>query len=83
MNVNVEGMNMTKDTTKADLEAANREIRSVMDQNAILRQERDEAYQGGYRDALQAMDNVARIAQTQAGVITYLMGIISGGLKPR
>jgi flagellar biosynthesis/type III secretory pathway protein FliH len=71
------------DTTKADLAAANREVKSVMDQNAVLKKEAEEAYQQGYRDALQATDNLARINQTQAGMITYFMGIISGGLKHR
>ncbi|MEN6535672.1 MAG: hypothetical protein ABFD89_18555 [Bryobacteraceae bacterium] len=72
-----------KDTTKADLEAANREIRNVMDRNAELKKQADEAYQHGYRDALQALDNLARINQTQAGMMTYFMGIIAGGLKAR
>jgi hypothetical protein len=71
------------DTTKADLAAANREVRQVMDENAVLKKEIEEAYQNGYRDALQATDNLARINQTQAGMITYFMGIISGGLKSR
>lgn len=70
-----------RDTTKADLEAANREIRNVMDRNTELKKQADEAYQQGYRDALQATDNLARINQTQAGMITYFMGIIAGGLK--
>lgn len=70
-----------RDTTKADLAAANSEVRAVMDQNAVLRKEAAEAYQNGYRDALQATDNLARINQTQAGMITYFMGIVAGGLK--
>ncbi len=71
------------DSTKADLAAANREIRAVMDQNIALKKEAAEAYQNGYRDALQATDNLARINQTQAGMITYFMGMLSGGLKQR
>lgn len=67
---------------QADLAAANREIRALMDHNIVLKKEAEEAYQNGYRDALQATDNIARIAQTQAGMITYFMGIIAGGLKP-
>ena len=68
---------------KADLAAANEEIRNVMGHNAILKKEAEEAYENGYRDALQATDNLARINQTQAGMITYFMGIVAGGLKRR
>lgn len=68
---------------KADLAAANSEIRNVMDQNAALKQEAAESYQNGYRDALQATDNLARINQAQAGMITYFMGVVAGGLKPQ
>jgi hypothetical protein len=71
------------DTTKSDLAAANREIRAVMDTNVVLRKQAEEAYQSGYRDALQATDNLSRIIQTQAGMITYFMGIIAGGIKQR
>jgi hypothetical protein len=67
--------------TKADLAAANREVRHVMDQNAALKKEADEAYQNGYRDALQATDNLARICQTQAGMIVYFMQMLTSGLK--
>lgn len=77
---------MATDSTrglKASLAAANAEVRNVMDENTALRKERDEAYQHGYRDALQATDNLARINQTQAGMITYFMGIVAGGLKHR
>jgi len=68
---------------KADLAAANQEVRQVMNENIVLKKEAAEAYQSGYRDALQATDNLARINQTQAGMITYFMGIITGGLNPR
>lgn len=66
-----------RDTTKADLVAANKEVESVMAQNSVLRKERDDAYQNGYRDALQATDNLARINQTQAGMITYFMQMLA------
>lgn len=69
--------------TKADLHAANSEVRSLMEANRLLKQEAEGAYQNGYRDALQATDNLARINQTQAGMITYFMGILTGGLKAR
>jgi flagellar biosynthesis/type III secretory pathway protein FliH len=69
------------DTTKADLAAANREISAVMARNATLQKEADEAYQNGYRDALQAADNLARVCQTQAGMIVYFMQMLTGGLK--
>lgn len=72
---------MKQRATKADLDAANQEVRNVMDHNIALRKEAEEAYQNGYRDALQATDNLARINQTQAGMITYFMGILAGGLK--
>lgn len=72
---------MPRNTTKADLEAANRETRDLMDHNAALKKMAEEAYQNGYRDALLATDNLARINQTQAGMITYFMGMLSGGLK--
>lgn len=68
---------------KADLDAANREVRQVMDQNAALKKEAETAYQNGYRDALQALDNLARTNQTQASMLTYFMGIVAGGLKQR
>lgn len=77
---------MTKDTIhglKADLKAANDEVRSVMDRNIELRKQAESAYQDGYRDALQALDNLSRIAQSQAGIITYLMQMLVGGLKQR
>lgn len=67
--------------SKADLDAANREVSAVMAQNAALKKEAADAYQNGYRDALQATDNLARISQTQAGIITYLMQMLAGGLK--
>lgn len=70
-----------RDTTKADLAAANQEIRNVMDQNSYLKKEIQDAYQNGYRDALKATDNLARINQTQAGMITYFMGMLAAGLK--
>ena len=66
---------------KADLKAANEEVRGLMDQNKVLKKESDEAYQSGYRDALQALDNLSRINQTQAGMITYFMQMLVGGMK--
>lgn len=68
---------------KQDLDAANHEVRAVMDENIQLKGEAKEAYQNGYRDALQATDNLARINQTQAGMITYFMGLLTGGIKQR
>lgn len=66
---------------RANLAAANSEVQTVMNENACLKKEAEEAYQNGYRDALEATDNLARINQTQAGMITYFMGIVAGGIK--
>lgn len=68
---------------KADLAAANAEVRQVMNSNAALKREAEDAYQRGYRDALQALDNLSRINQSLAGMVTYFMGIVAGGLKAR
>ena len=38
-------------TTKADLAAANREVRDVMNQNAILKKQAEHAYNRGWQEA--------------------------------
>ena len=69
------------DTTKADLRAANEEVKGLMSANAALKLEAQTAYQRGYRDALQATENLARIVQSQGGIIAYLMQMLISGMK--
>lgn len=71
----------SKASIQADLNTANAEVRSVMDRNVALKKQAADAYQNGYHDGLKATDNLARINQTQAGMITYFMGIITGSIK--
>lgn len=70
-----------RDTTKADLKAANSEIRQVMDHNSALKKEVSEAYQNGYRDALSTAANLAKIVQSQAELISYYIGMLHGSSK--
>lgn len=70
-----------RDTTKADLEAARREVDNVMGENAVLKKENATAYQNGYRAGLQGAENLARIAQTQAGLTAYYINMLIGGIK--
>ena len=70
-----------RDTTKADLKAANEEVRAVMGRNAALKKEAAESYQKGYRDALTVSANLSKIIQTQAELISYYIGMIHGSSK--
>lgn len=83
-----------KDTTKANLDAANREVSDGSECNPEKGSserlpsedaggnQKTESGPNGYSDALKACDNLARINQTQAGMITYFMGIVTGSIKP-
>jgi hypothetical protein len=59
-----------RDTTKADLAAANREVRSVMDQNAALKKESAAAYHRGYREGVDVFRDIMR---AQGDMIIALM----------
>ena len=74
---------MKKEFSKADLDAANREVESLMIENKDLKRQADEAYSNGYRDGTAQSASFAGIVKEQANLLCYYTAMISGSIITR